>query len=76
MLRNPDGKLVFIDFGMMADIDADDRYGLFGLVIGLQNKDLPLITENLLKVRTNKLELMCAVVPVVTGPSKFSPYAF
>jgi hypothetical protein len=36
---------------MMADIDEDDRYGLFGLVIGLQNKDLPLITENLLKVR-------------------------
>lgn len=27
-----------------------DRYGLFGLVIGLQNKDLPLVTENLLKL--------------------------
>lgn len=36
---------------MMADIDESDRYGLFGLVIGLQNKDLPLVTENLLKVR-------------------------
>jgi hypothetical protein len=36
---------------MMADIDEEDRYGLFGLVIGLQSKDLPLITENLLKVR-------------------------
>jgi len=35
----------------MADIDAEDRYGLFGLAIGLQNKDLPLITENLMKVR-------------------------
>ena len=34
---------------MMADIDEEDRYGLFGLVIGLQNKDLPLVTENLLK---------------------------
>jgi hypothetical protein len=37
---------------MMADINEEERYGLFGLVIGLQNKDLPLITENLLKVRT------------------------
>jgi hypothetical protein len=35
---------------MMADIDERDRYGLFGLLIGLQNKDLPLVTENLLKV--------------------------
>jgi predicted unusual protein kinase regulating ubiquinone biosynthesis (AarF/ABC1/UbiB family) len=51
LLRTPDGKLAFLDFGMMADIDEEDRYGLFGLCIGLQNKDLPLITENLLKVR-------------------------
>jgi hypothetical protein len=36
---------------MMADVSEEDRYGLIGLVIGLQNKDLPLITENLLKVR-------------------------
>lgn len=34
----------------MADIDEEERYGLFGLVIGLQNKDLPLVTENLLKL--------------------------
>ena len=53
LLRTPDGKLAFIDFGMMADIDEEDRYGLFGLVIGLQNKDLPLVTENLLKVSKN-----------------------
>jgi predicted unusual protein kinase regulating ubiquinone biosynthesis (AarF/ABC1/UbiB family) len=50
LLKTPDGKLAFIDFGMMADIDEEDRYGLFGLCIGLQSKDLPLVTENLLKV--------------------------
>jgi len=33
---------------MMADVSADERYGLVGLAIGLQNKDLPLVTENLL----------------------------
>lgn len=54
LLKTPDGKLAFIDFGMMADIDEADRYGLFGLVIGLQNKDLPLVTENLLKVTNGK----------------------
>ena len=51
LLKTPDGKLAFIDFGMMADIDEEDRYGLFGLCIGLQNKNLPLVTENLLQVR-------------------------
>jgi predicted unusual protein kinase regulating ubiquinone biosynthesis (AarF/ABC1/UbiB family) len=34
----------------VVDIDEDFRYSLFGLVIGLQNKDLPLVTENLLKL--------------------------
>ncbi|OEU13064.1 ABC1-domain-containing protein, partial [Fragilariopsis cylindrus CCMP1102] len=50
LLKTPDGKLAFIDFGMMADIDEEDRYGLFGLCIGLQNKNLPLVTENLLQL--------------------------
>jgi hypothetical protein len=35
---------------MMADVSEEDRYGLIGLAIGLQQKDLPLVTENLLKV--------------------------
>lgn len=50
LLKTPNGQLAFLDFGMMADIDEEDRYGLFGLCIGLQNKDLPLVTENLLKL--------------------------
>jgi predicted unusual protein kinase regulating ubiquinone biosynthesis (AarF/ABC1/UbiB family) len=56
LLMTPDKKLAFIDFGMMADVSEEDRYGLVGLVIGLQNKDLPLVTENLLKVR-NRIQL-------------------
>lgn len=58
LLATPDGKLAFIDFGMMADVSEEDRYGLIGLVIGLQNKDLPLITENLLKVHMQYLSGM------------------
>lgn len=50
LLMTPEGKLALIDFGMVAEIDEDFRYSLFGLVIGLQNKDLPLVTENLLKL--------------------------
>jgi hypothetical protein len=50
LIKTPEGKLAFIDFGNVCDISEEERYGLFGLVIGLQNKDLPLVTENLLKV--------------------------
>lgn len=48
LLRAEDGSLAFIDFGNMADISAEERYGLIGLVLGLQNKDVELVTENLL----------------------------
>jgi len=51
LLREKSGNLAFIDFGMMADVTEEERYGLVGLAIALQNKDLPLITENLLNVR-------------------------
>ena len=50
LLKTKDGKLAVIDFGMMADVSEEERYGLIGLSIGIQNKDLPLITENLLKL--------------------------
>ncbi|CAJ1969590.1 unnamed protein product [Cylindrotheca closterium] len=64
LLKTEEGNLAFLDFGMMADIDEEDRYGLFGLVIGLQNKDLPLITENLLKVHP-KFRLVRGSYPYV-----------
>jgi len=50
LLKTDDGRLAFLDFGMMADIDEEDRYGLFGLCIGLQSKDISLVSDNLLKV--------------------------
>lgn len=48
LLREKNGNLAFIDFGMMSDVTEEERWGLVGLAIGLQNKDLSLITENLL----------------------------
>ena len=46
---------------IVADVDEDDRYGLIGLVIGLQNKDLKLITENLLSVSNIDLKIISIV---------------
>lgn len=50
LLRTPTGHLAFLDFGMMAYVTEEERYGLIGLAIGLQTKDLPLITEKLLEL--------------------------
>lgn len=50
MLKSDEKTLAFVDFGMMADVSEEERYGLIGLAVGLQQKNLPLITENLLKV--------------------------
>lgn len=58
LLRERDGNLAFIDFGMMADVTEEERYGLVGLAIGLQTKDLPLITENLLNVSSQYLPVL------------------
>jgi predicted unusual protein kinase regulating ubiquinone biosynthesis (AarF/ABC1/UbiB family) len=66
MLMTPQGKLALIDFGSMSDITEEERYGLFGLVIGLQNKDLPLVTENLLKVCSLTRDLRITHVSLYT----------
>jgi len=85
LLKTPDGKLAFIDFGMMADVDEDDRYGLIGLVIGLQNKDISLTTEELLALGflkdTTQLDqlvprLRAAVVNASGGTGKASDLNF
>ena len=52
LLKAKNMQLAFVDFGMMADVSEEERYGLIGLAVGLQNKNLPLVTENLLKVIT------------------------
>lgn len=51
---------------MMADVTEEERYGLIGLAIGLQNKDLPLITENLLKVNTSQADINIISTPYLT----------
>ena len=39
LVRTVEGELAFIDFGMMADVSSAERYGLIGLVFGLQVRE-------------------------------------
>jgi len=85
LLKTSDNKLAFIDFGMMADVAEYERYGLIGLLIGLQNKDLPLISEKLQELGSLKdatqLDILVprlreALVKATGGTGKASDVSF
>eukprot|EP00600_Ochromonadales_sp_CCMP1393_P014949 CAMPEP_0175017884 /NCGR_PEP_ID=MMETSP0005-20121125/12664_1 /TAXON_ID=420556 /ORGANISM="Ochromonas sp., Strain CCMP1393" /LENGTH=466 /DNA_ID=CAMNT_0016275385 /DNA_START=334 /DNA_END=1734 /DNA_ORIENTATION=+ len=40
LLRTPDNKLAYLDFGMMAEVPSSKRYAMIGTVLGLVNKDI------------------------------------
>ena len=43
----PNGELAYLDFGMMSEVPARQRYALIGTVLGLVNKDIKMVVENL-----------------------------
>ena len=47
MLQTPNGDLAYLDFGMMSEVPAKQRYALIGTVLGLVNKDIKMVVENL-----------------------------
>lgn len=47
LLQTPNGDLAYLDFGMMADVPMVQRYALVGTVLGLVNKDIPLVVSSL-----------------------------
>ena len=53
LLQTPSGELAYLDFGMMCEVPAARRYALIGTVLGLVNKDIPLVVDCL-----QKLELL------------------
>jgi hypothetical protein len=67
---------------MMAFVSEEERYGLVGLAIGLQNKDLPLVTENLLKVKKTQYScemyytlkvILCSNIVIAWIPIRHHP---
>ena len=50
LLQSSKGELVYLDFGMMSEVPAGQRFALIGTVIGLVNKDIKLVIQNLKKL--------------------------
>jgi len=45
LLATPDGKLCYLDFGMMSYVEAHQRYGIIEAVVHLVNRDFVSLTE-------------------------------
>lgn len=50
LLASPDGKLVYLDFGMMSEVKPYQRYGLLEAVVHLVNRDFEGLARDYVKL--------------------------
>ncbi len=50
LLASPDGKLVYLDFGMMSEVKPYQRYGLLEAVVHLVNRDFDGLAKDYVKL--------------------------
>ncbi|EAW38554.1 ABC-1 [Lyngbya sp. PCC 8106] len=50
LLASPDGKLVYLDFGMMSEVKPYQRYGLLEAVVHLVNRDFEGLANDYVKL--------------------------
>jgi predicted unusual protein kinase regulating ubiquinone biosynthesis (AarF/ABC1/UbiB family) len=50
LLATPDGKLAYLDFGMMSQIKTHQRYGLIEAVVHLVNHDFDALAQDYIKL--------------------------
>ncbi|NJR70613.1 MAG: AarF/ABC1/UbiB kinase family protein [Synechococcales cyanobacterium CRU_2_2] len=50
LLAMPDGRLAYLDFGMMSEIKPYQRYGLIEAVVHLVNRDFDLLAQDYIKL--------------------------
>ena len=50
LLATPDGKLAYLDFGMMSEIKPHQRYGLLEAIVHLVNRDFEALAHDYVKL--------------------------
>ncbi|NHC33885.1 ABC1 kinase family protein [Scytonema millei] len=50
LLATPDGKLAYLDFGMMSEIKPAQRYGLIEAIVHLVNRDFDSLAQDYVKL--------------------------
>jgi predicted unusual protein kinase regulating ubiquinone biosynthesis (AarF/ABC1/UbiB family) len=46
LLATPDGKLAYLDFGMMSEIRLDQRYGLINAIVHIVNREFEALAQD------------------------------
>ena len=65
LLARPDGRLAYLDFGMMSNIKLDQRYGLIEAVVHLVNRDFEALSHDYVKLEFLKPET--DLTPIVSA---------
>lgn len=71
LLATPEGKLVYLDFGMMSQVEAYQRYGILEAVIHLVNRDFSSLCQ--LYVRLGFIPPGTDLEPIETALAKALP---
>jgi predicted unusual protein kinase regulating ubiquinone biosynthesis (AarF/ABC1/UbiB family) len=50
LLATPDGKLAYLDFGMMSEVQPAQRYGLIEAIVHVVNRDFESLAEDYVKL--------------------------
>ncbi|WP_416676311.1 ABC1 kinase family protein [Egbenema bharatensis] len=68
LLATPDGKLAYLDFGMMSEVKPYQRYGLIEAVVHLVNRDFEGLANDYVKLEFLTPETdLTPIVPALAG---------
>ncbi|OZH54709.1 hypothetical protein AFK68_09205 [Hydrocoleum sp. CS-953] len=68
LLASPDGKLVYLDFGMMSEVKTYQRYGLLEAVVHLVNRDFDALGQDYVKLEFLTPETdLTPIIPALAG---------
>lgn len=68
LLASPDGKLVYLDFGMMSEVKPYQRYGLLEAVVHLVNRDFDALAQDYVKLEFLTPETdLSPIIPALAG---------
>ncbi|NEO53605.1 MAG: AarF/ABC1/UbiB kinase family protein [Okeania sp. SIO3B5] len=68
LLASPEGKLVYLDFGMMSEVKPYQRYGLLEAVVHLVNRDFEALAQDYIKLEFLKPETdVTPIIPALAG---------
>lgn len=68
LLATPDGKLAYLDFGMMSEVKPYQRYGLIEAVVHLVNRDFEGLANDYVKLEFLSPETnLTPIIPALAG---------